>query len=257
MVSAFGVSHPGTVRQTNEDTFLVQMELSLFLVADGMGGHAAGEIASRLAVESIGTFVERSHDTEDFSWPCGIDRALSFDGNRLRTSLYLANRRIFRLAEEHDEYVGMGSTVVGALIRQNRLIIGHVGDSGLYLWSAGILTPQTRDDTWAATLLAGSAEGDAAIASHPRKHVLTNVLGARGQAELHVSERELCDGDMLLLGSDGIHNVLDDRTLAEMMAPDCAVDVIADAMVAEALQRGARDNVTALVVRYSADTAHG
>src|SRR5688572_14230229 len=135
MVSSFGVSHPGAVRQTNEDTFLVDDERSLFVVADGMGGHAAGEVASRVAVETIGTFIDRSQDSDDFSWPCGIDGTLSVNGNRLRTAIYLANRRIFRIAEDSDDFVGMGTTVVCALIRGSRLAFGHVGDSRLYLLS--------------------------------------------------------------------------------------------------------------------------
>jgi protein phosphatase len=260
MVSSYGVSHAGPVRQTNEDRFLSDEELSLFVVADGMGGHAAGEVASRVAVEAIDNFIRRSRDAEDFSWPCGIDATLTYDGNRLRTAIYLANRRVFRLAEGDDDYTGMGSTVVCALIRDNHLAIGHVGDSRLYLRSNGLLTAQTRDDTWAATILGGTPEADdpGAIARHPMKHVLTNVLGARDHAEIHIAERELRHGEMLLLCSDGIHNVLDDRTLYGLMADDCPVDVIANAIVAAAIERGTRDNVTAVVCRYSADgEAHG
>jgi protein phosphatase len=251
MVSSCGVSHPGAVRPTNEDTFLVDDECSLFVVADGMGGHAAGEVASRVAVETIGNFIRRSQDSDDFSWPCGIDGTLSFDANRVRTAIYLANRRIFRIAEDSDDYVGMGSTVVCALIRGSRLAYGHVGDSRLYLLSDGVLTPQTRDDTWAESMRGGNADADPeAIANHPMKHLLTNVLGGREQAVIHVGECQLRDGDMLLLCSDGVHNVLDDRTLAGTLT-DCPVAAVANAVIAAALQRGARDNVTALVARYS------
>ena len=255
MVSSHGVSHAGPVRQTNEDRFLSDDELALFVVADGMGGHAAGEVASRVAVEAIDNFIRRSRDSEDFSWPCGIDATLTFDGNRLRTAIYLANRRVFRLAEGDDDYTGMGSTVVCALIRDSHLTIGHVGDSRLYLMSNGVLSSQTRDDTWAATILGGSGPGtDAgAIASHPMKHVLTNVLGAREQADIHIQERELKDGDMLLLCSDGIHNVLDEAVLTRLMTADRPISELANAMIAAAIERGTRDNVTAIVLRYTRD----
>ena len=259
MVSSFGVSHAGPVRQTNEDCFLSDQDLSLFVVADGMGGHAAGEVASRVAIEAIDNFIRRSSDSEDFSWPCGIDGTLTFDGNRLRTAIYLANRRVFRLAEGDDDYTGMGSTVVCALIRDSHLTVGHVGDSRLYLLSNGVLTAQTRDDTWAATILGGLGQADdpGAIARHPMKHVLTNVLGAREQADIHILERELQDGDMLLLCSDGIHNVLDDPTLSRLMAGDTPVDVVANSMIEAAIERRTRDNVTAIVLRYSSDGRNG
>jgi protein phosphatase len=153
----------------------------------------------------------------------------------------------------------MGSTVVCALIRDSHLTIGHVGDSRLYLLSNGVLSPQTRDDTWAATILGGSGEaGDAsAIARHPMKHVLTNVLGAREQADIHIQERELRDGDMLLLCSDGIHNVLDEAALTGLMTTGRPVDEVANALIAAAIERGTRDNVTAIVLRYTGDGSAG
>ena len=249
MIVSFGISDAGPVRSNNEDCFLTDDELSLYVVADGMGGHAAGEVASRLAVESIERFVRRSQDPGDFSWPCGIDPALSYTGNRLRTAIYLANRRVYRVADEHDDYTGMGTTVVCALLSGAQLTIGHVGDSRLYLLSGGRLTAQTRDDTWAATVLGG--DGNAShIVDHPMRNVLTNVLGARDQTEIHLAERELVDGDMLLLCSDGVHNVLDEAALGALLAQDQSPDVIAQAVVATAMKQGTRDNATAVVVRY-------
>ena len=111
-LQAFVLSNPGPVRRTNEDCSLADDDLRLYVVADGMGGHAAGEVASQLAVESIDNFIRRSQDSQDLSWPCGLDPVLSYAGNRLRTAIFLANRRVFRQAESHDDYTGMGSTVV-------------------------------------------------------------------------------------------------------------------------------------------------
>src|SRR6185503_7212039 len=108
-------------------------DLRLFVVADGMGGHAAGEVAAQVAVESIENFIRRTHETTDFSWPYGIDPNLSYEANRLKTAVSLANRRINRLAENHDDYLGMGTTVVCALLANGQLIAAHVGDSRLYL----------------------------------------------------------------------------------------------------------------------------
>ncbi len=154
MVRASGVSDVGRVRKTNEDTYVSEPEIRLFAVADGMGGHGAGEVASRLAIEAISAFIRRSSEDTDFSWPYGIDQTLSMDGNRLRTAIHLANRRIFRAAESNDDYNGMGTTIVGLLVNGSRMSIGHVGDSRLYLLRSGSLEQLTDDDSWAATILA-------------------------------------------------------------------------------------------------------
>ena len=115
MLRASAVSDAGPVRKTNEDSFVSDADVRLFAVADGMGGHDAGEVASRLAIEAITGFIRRSAADTDFSWPYGLDGTLSYDGNRLRTAIHLANRRIFRAAESNDDYSGMGTTIVGLL----------------------------------------------------------------------------------------------------------------------------------------------
>src|SRR5215217_1076212 len=153
MVLAQAVSDAGPVRKNNEDSWAVEDDLQLYVVADGMGGHSAGEVASRLAVEALVGFIRRSHEETDVSWPYGIDPTLSLQANRLRTAINLANRRVFRAAESHDDYTGMGTTVVAALITRDRLIVGSVGDSRLYLLNNGALVQLTQDDTWAATML--------------------------------------------------------------------------------------------------------
>ena len=255
MVRSHGVSDSGVVRQTNEDCFAADDRLSVFVVADGMGGHAAGEVASRVAVDSIVGFIERADGTDDLSWPCGIDPSLTEAGNRVRTAIHIANRQVCRAAEE-DEYAGMGTTVVCALIRGRRLAFGHVGDSRLYLFAGGALHQQTRDDTWAASVLGATAD-EGALTSHPMRHVLTNVLGTRDRPEIHVCERELDGGELLLLCTDGIHNVLDAGTLTALLSSGGDLETIAGSVVAAAIERGSRDNVTALLVRYEAEHAHG
>lgn len=106
MVRAAAVSDVGRARRTNEDWLVCDDKLGFFAVADGMGGHSAGEVASRLAIEAVESFIRRSHDDHEFSWPYGVDPTLSYDGNRLRTAINLANRRVFRAAEAHDDYTG-------------------------------------------------------------------------------------------------------------------------------------------------------
>jgi protein phosphatase len=252
MVQAHAVSESGPVRKNNEDSCAIEHDLQLFVVADGVGGHSAGEVASRLAVEALVGFVRRSSEDNDITWPYGIDPELSVDGNRLRTAINLANRRVFRAAESRDDYTGMGTTLVGAIVAGSRLSVGSVGDSRLYLLSAGRLSQLTTDDTWAATVL-GSNGADPQVARHPMRHVLTNVLGTREQAVVHMLERELTGGDVLLLCSDGLHGVADNAVLEQVLREEPSPRAAAARLVQLALDRGTRDNVTALVVRYEGD----
>ena len=254
MIRACGVSDAGRVRKTNEDKFVSNPELRLFAVADGMGGHKAGEVAAQIAIEAVISFVGRSADESDVTWPYGIDENLSFDGNRLRTAIFLANRKVFRAAEGTDDYGGMGTTIVGLLVNGAQASIGSVGDSRMYLVSGGRIQQLTTDDSWAATILAQDPSlTPEAIAHHPMRNVLTNVLGAREAVEVHLTERTLKGGETLLLCSDGVHNVLAPEGLREILVSNPDVERAAQALVDAAMDRGSRDNVTALVVRYEAD----
>jgi PPM family protein phosphatase len=226
-------------------------EFRLFAVADGMGGHSAGEVASGLAIETLQGFIHRSANDTDFSWPYGLDKTLSFDGNRLRTAVHLANRRVFRAAESSDDYGGMGTTIVGMLIGDARISVAHVGDSRVYLLSNDHLAQLTFDDTWAATILAQDPSLDPAeIARHPMRNVLTNVLGARDHVDVHLTECPLSLGDTLLLCTDGLHGVLDADSLKGLLEKNSDVEATARGLIDAALDGGGRDNVTALVVRY-------
>jgi protein phosphatase len=254
VLEAHGLSDVGHARKTNEDSFISDTALQLFVVADGMGGHSAGEVASSLAVDAIAGFIRRTEGDGDVSWPYGIEPRLSFSGNRLRTAAHLANRRVFRAAERHDEYTGMGTTIVGALISGRRLAVANAGDSRLYLFADGRLTQLTHDDTWAATVLA--AQGNSGPAGRPSssmRHVLTNVLGAREEVDVHVSEHDLSGGEMILLCSDGLHGVLDDSTLQMMLSAGGTPVEIVPQLIETALTRGAKDNITAVLARYDGE----
>jgi len=247
-VKAFGLSETGPVRHMNEDCFVSAEDLRLFVVADGMGGHAAGEVAARVAVESIQNFIRRSHETTDFSWPYGIDPTLSYEANRLKTAVSLANRRINRLAEDHDDYLGMGTTVVCALLSDGHLIVAHVGDSRLYVCDEHELTQLTQDDSWAATVLGSKEAGSGPQAT---RHVLTNVLGARPDTQVHLLERALSGDETLLLCSDGLHGSVPHDALRDLMASKQELPALAQSLISTALEHGSRDNITALVVRCS------
>ena len=244
---AYGLSETGPVRRINEDCFVSVEDLRLFIVADGMGGHAAGEVASRIAVESIEKFIRRSQGTDDFSWPYGLDGTVSYDANRLKTAVCLANRRINRLAENDDDYMGMGTTVVCALVADRHLIVAHVGDSRLYLSAGDDLVQLTQDDSWAATAFGADGGGNGSRAT---RHVLTNVLGVRPDTSVHLLERELSGGETLLLCSDGLHGSVPHEKLREIVVSGQDLPALAQSLISEALEQGSRDNITALVARY-------
>ena len=246
VLEAFGLTNIGPARQTNEDCFASVEELCLFAVADGMGGSAAGEVVAQLAIESIENFVRRSHETTDFSWPYGVEATLSVDANRLRTAVCLANRRIHRLSERYDDYLGMGTTVVCGLLSGPQLVVANVGDSRLYVFDGVNLTQVTMDDSWVATVLGGESSGQLPLS----RHVLTNVLGARPDTEVHVFERQLVGGELLLLCSDGLHGSVPDETLQRVLTAHEHLPELVQALLCTALDHGSRDNITALVVRY-------
>jgi serine/threonine protein phosphatase PrpC len=253
MLTAHGVSHPGHVRKINEDCWLSDLDLGLFVVTDGMGGHNAGEVASQLAMEAIRGFMQRTRGGEDVTWPYGIDPKLSFHANRLMTAIKLANRRVFKAGESRDAYTGMGTTVVAALVVEGRLIFAGVGDSRIYSYAAGRLVQITKDDSWVATMLAAQDGTAQAIPpNHPMRHVLTNVIGAREQIDVHMTERPLVDAEVLLLCSDGLRDELDDAAVATIMGRETEAAPMAEHLMEAALAGRAGDNITVVVVSHRA-----
>jgi protein phosphatase len=255
---ASGRTSRGLVREANEDAFLRADDVRLFVVADGMGGHAAGEVASRLAVEAIEAEIRRTAGVQDVAWPIEVDARRSRDANRMLSALYLANERVFRAAARDQALAGMGTTVVGALLAdaEDRVVIGHAGDSRLYLHADGELTLLTRDDSWLEMAFDNGLLGAVdALASHPNRHQLTNALGVRERAELHVEERPLSGRGVLLLCTDGLHAFVDHETMEAIVGEDEDLERVADRLVEAALDRGGRDNVTVLLVGFDAEAA--
>jgi serine/threonine protein phosphatase PrpC len=256
MITAHGVTHPGRVRPSNEDAMHWDIANGVFVVADGMGGHQAGEVASQLAIETIRAFLASTKGDRDLTWPYGFNPSLSFNGNRLLTAVKLANRRVYQAGEEEQTYSGMGTTIVAAMIEQDKLTFCGVGDSRLYVLKLESFDQLTHDDSWVATVLAKEPGVDeSTLARHPMRHVLTNVVGARDETEVEIGERTLESGETLLLCSDGLHGTLDDATMQLILGEADTVAEMADRLIVTALERNASDNVTALLVRYTADPA--
>src|SRR5438477_7350959 len=249
MLRGYGVTDKGRVRPTNEDCYGIDQQLSLCVIADGMGGHRAGEVASRMAVDAVMEYVSRSAVTT--TWPFGFDQAISEAGNLLRTAVHVANARIFDAASTTSDYFGMGTTTVAVLERNGVLSVAHVGDSRLYLFANERLRQVTDDDSWTASVLARDPQMDpAALQNHPMRNALTNVVGSRAKTIVHLREHVLTGGERLVLTTDGVHGVLSELSLARMISQGDS-QLIAAALIDAALANGSRDNCTAVVAEYT------
>jgi protein phosphatase len=230
-LAAHGATHPGR-RTSNEDAFLVDTKRGLFVVADGMGGHNAGEVASNLAVKTISEFLS--------------DGTLA-SASALEKALRLANDHILTEAGEQPDFTGMGTTVAAVFVGDREAVYAHAGDSRVYLLHRGQLTQLTRDDSWVAAAMNGDDGRE--LEQHPMRHVLTKVVGLRPELQPSVGECGFVSGDVLLLCSDGVHGALSDQVLTQILGSRKPIAHVAQSVVGEALAHGASDNVTAVVVR--------
>jgi serine/threonine protein phosphatase PrpC len=252
MLTVATESTPGKVRANNEDSLVWDQGLGLVAVADGMGGHNAGEVASRLAVEALQKFLTASADGATVAWPFGVDDAASTASNRLRTGVRLANREVFRSAEERPEWAGMGTTLTAALVDGGRVLFANVGDSRLYAYPpGGAFRQKTRDDSLMGMLADAPGVDIAALEDHPLKHLLTNVLGRKADLEIEVNETTLEEGEVLLLCSDGMHGSLSDDAMRAVLDAEPDLQQAARRLVQAALDAGSRDNVTVVLAKYT------
>jgi protein phosphatase len=253
---AFGLTDKGRTRPINEDCFAIDEDLGLLVVADGVGGHNAGEIAARVAVDAVVEVVREGRSAslsgERPPFPFGYDPSLTDDGNLLRTGIHVACMQVRETAASANHFAGMGTTLVAARVAAGRLSVAHAGDSRLYLLSGGRLRQITRDDSWLASMLAADPGANPdALQHHPMRGALTNVVGAGVRTDVHVAEHALVGGELLLLSTDGVHGVLDGRLLERTMLEAADPRAIARSVVDAALARGSRDNLTAVVARYA------
>lgn len=253
VIQSYGLSDVGCVRTSNQDRILIDEQLGLFLVADGMGGHGHGETAAELAIRSGQYYVAASRDRFDVSWPFGYDMNRSIDENRLITAIQLANHQVWKRTEEAPECAGMGTTLVGMIVERDRASIANVGDSRIYRMRNGELELLTTDDTWVGNLIRTGALTEMQARSHSMRHVLTQAIGSNGLVEVHTREEVLKDGDLLLITTDGVHGVVDEAALRSILYTSRNVEETAKQIVQAARANGAPDNASCILLRYNAD----
>ena len=245
-----GVTDVGRKRDANEDSFAVVPEDHLFVVADGMGGHAAGEVASRLAVAAIADFIASTRRDSEITWPYEYDLSIPMEGNRLKTAIRLANQRILDTITQKKDLEGMGTTLVGAMVNGHHAFVGHVGDSRAYLIRDGAITQITSDHSWVNEQVKLGFLSKSDANRHPFRNVVTRALGSREDVVVDVSELTLRPGDFLLLCSDGLNTMLDDESIVRTVLENAGdVDAGASRLVAEANENGGEDNITVILIK--------
>ncbi len=249
-----GVTDVGRVRTNNEDCFRIVSPLNLFVLADGMGGEAHGEIASALAVETV---VKHCLDAEvnPAARVLGATKPnWSANTKRLSTAVHLANKNIFKSAEEHPEQHGMGATLTAAWIDGTKLSIAHVGDSRAYLLRGGDLLQLTRDHSLVAEQVRRGMLTIAEAEESEMQSVLLRALGAQREIEVDAEEHTLFPRDVLLLCSDGLTRVVTEPEIAGVLQAETDPVRGAEELVALANERGGPDNITVVVVRLLKDS---
>lgn len=243
-LSAGGASETGP-RPANEDVFHVDLELGLLVVADGMGGHRAGEVAARMTVDALLNFIRETRQLGDLTWPYPFDANQSMAVNRLRMGVRVANREVHEASRRNPRWSGMGSTVVAALIDGDRLVVAHAGDSRAYRRRGTRLEQMTRDDTWLNVMIA--AGSPAAAEAHPMRHALTRGIGMRPELSPTIIEVSLMRDEHWLITTDGVHGALDAAALHDAVTASSAA-AAAERAVHAAIHGGTSDNATAVAL---------
>lgn len=251
-IEVSGHTHVGMKRNHNEDNFLLLPEENLFVVADGMGGHSSGEIASKIAVDEVGEFFRLTSKDVDATWPFKMDKSRNYDENRLATGIKLANVRIYERACAEQKYRGMGTTIVSVHFASDHAYVAHVGDSRVYFYRAGQLKQVTEDHSLLNDYLKAKKLTPEEIEAFPHKNVIVRALGMKDTVQVDVSRVEPQPGDIFLLCSDGLSGMVSDAQITEVLKTTPELDRACSTLIEMANANGGNDNVTCILTRYRA-----
>ena len=231
----------GMIRSGNEDSFFAHAtrERGIFIVADGMGGHAAGEVASEMTVQIIS---RELHDLKDADAPAE---------ERVSDSIRLANRAVYERTIQESDKQGMGTTASVLIVSGTRYLIGQVGDSRIYLLRDGALKQLTKDHSYVQEQVDAGLLTPEQARYHPYSNVITRCVGASDAVEPDTYSGDLKPGDTFLVASDGLTGMVDDRRLQQLLLSRASAGRVVDALIAEANYRGGLDNITAIVVQIT------
>ncbi len=240
-ITSAGRSDVGIIRSGNEDNYILVPDRGIWVVADGMGGHAAGEVASEMAVGYVTRELGSVRDLSDEQ-----------TAERMRAAIRAANGAIFQRTLTEHEKRGMGTTVTALVLHNGRFLVGQVGDSRAYLLRDGQLVQLTKDHSYVQEQVDAGYLTPAEARAHPYSNVITRCVGANNEVLPDVFVGAVKAGDLFLLASDGLTGMLEDQELGDLLTGNRSPQEMVDRLIAEANRRGGLDNITAILVRVDA-----
>lgn len=249
-----GNTHVGMKRELNEDNLYLLPEHNIYIVADGMGGHANGEVASQMAVETLAQFYRDTAEDEDITWPFKMDKGRNYQENRIATGIKLANLKIFETGIENPRQKGMGTTIVASVFSEKAVYLGHVGDSRIYRVRDGAIEQLTEDHSLLNDYIKMKDLTPEEIENFPHKNVIVRALGMKETVQVDVITTEPSDKDIYLLCSDGLCGMVTDADMCEVIVSSNEdLEQACNRLIQVANQNGGTDNITAVLVQYLND----
>ena len=250
-LEASGATDVGMKRRLNEDVYFLDSEAGVYLVADGMGGHAAGEVASRVATDEIVRSLKSGPSESEATWPEHWNSDLSAVANLVVDAIVAGHHRVTLAMNKDADLKGMGTTVVVAVHQtgDRKLVICHVGDSRAYRYRRGGLVLLTNDHSWVHEQVEAGFLTEEAARTHPLKNVVTQALGGTSEPRVDVLEEEIQEGDLYLLCSDGLNSMLTDDEIAAVIETGGTLEETCSRLIVEANERGGNDNISVVLLR--------
>ena len=243
-------SDRGRIRKNNEDAFLADPDLGIFAVADGMGGHAAGEVASRMALDTLRESIARGRQNKEPAFSPDRTAVLSFPTALLVNGIRLANQTIYQCSQDQEEYNGMGTTLVAVYFFDSSAVVAHVGDSRLYHLRGQNIEQVTEDHSLVWEQFKQGLIPKQALSSSPMKNIVTRALGMQPNVDVEVRDLSPGQGDQLLLCSDGLSDLLQDEDMARLVKEASGdLNRACEDLIGLANQRGGKDNITVLLIQ--------
>jgi len=251
-IEVAGETNVGMKRQHNEDNFSIIEESGLYIVADGMGGHASGEVASKMAVDAMREFFESTAKDPERTWPYKLDRSKGYEENRLITGIKLANLRIYESAQRDARQRGMGTTIVGMFAVEDGVYVGHVGDSRIYRLRDGSIEQLTEDHSLLNDYIKMKRLTKEEIENFPHKNVIVRALGMKDTVKVDTRFEQSRANDVYLLCSDGLSGPVSDEQMLEIVSGAPDLKQAAARLIAKANENGGPDNITVVLARWVA-----
>lgn len=249
-IEVAGETNVGMKRNHNEDNFSIIEDSGLYIVADGMGGHASGEVASKMAVDSLRDFFTSTNDDPERTWPYKMDRSKGYEENRLITGIKLANLRIYESAQRDAKQRGMGTTIVSLFAVEDGVYVGHVGDSRVYRLRDGKIEQLTDDHSLLNDYIKMKRLTAEEIANFPHKNVIVRALGMKDTVKVDTRFEKPQEKDIYLLCSDGLSGPVTDDEMLEICTSASDLKAAASALIAKANENGGPDNITVILARW-------